>query len=228
EYAVLQSDRGELEVARASAEQGLKLMDALGKNDRNFALRHRFAGVIALQLRDLASAREHFVQSEKHVQDLRNDLLLWQTQVLSGDPAEIPPRLRALLQTPADQAGAVNAVVFVGAHCTLGWRELLARKAQDAIVQFEAATPRFGEVKTHSVFLTMWCMTGLGRALLATGELERAEEVLTRSLRLHRERQVRVTPSRAETLVTLAELHLRRGRATEAAAAAREADEFWQ
>jgi hypothetical protein len=140
----------------------------------------------------------------------------------------IPPRLRAQLESPADQSGVAAGSVLVGTYGTLGWQELLGLRAQDAIAQFEAAARHFDEVRQPMTFLTLWCITSLGRALLATHQPDRAEGILTRSLQLHQQRQVRITPSRAETLVALAEIHLQRGRAPQALTMAREVDEFWQ
>jgi len=235
EYAMVQNQRGELEKAAASVDRALQNDPAIGRNNRSLVLWHRLAGGIALQLRDFASAREHFAQSEEHRQDaegaekdLRNEFLLWHTQVLNGETVQIPPRLGALLESPTDQTGVAGASVLVGAYCTLGWRELQGLRAEEAIAAFEAAARGFDKVGTHWAFLTWWCMTGFGRALLATHQPDRAEEMLTRSLQLHQQRQVRITPSRAETLTALAELHLQRGRAQQAVTVAGEADEFWQ
>jgi len=231
EHAVLDNDRGELEKAGSNLQQVLQIAAAKGgESSYSFKVWHLFAGVIAVQLRDLASAREHYIRSREYAaggaEDLRDQFLLWQTQVMNGEQVPIPGRLRAQIVDAAENVSA-PANVVVGAHCTLAWQDFFALRAQDAIVHFEAATGRFKGLR-HYMFLEFWCMTGLGRALLAIDRLDRAEEVLTRSLQLQQERQVRVTPERAETLVALAELQLRRGRAQEAVTLAREADEFWQ
>ena len=235
EYASLQATRGEFDLAAASIQQALQIATTIKVSDLNLSYFQRSAGLIALQKRDFDVAREHLARSVEYAERLHgreadllfSELLLWQARILNGEQPSPPSRLRAVIEDRANRAEiSFFATVFVGAHCTLGWQDLLGARPRSAIGHFELAAREMEGVRSH--FIRLWCSSGLGRALLADNELDRAEQVLSASLQAHQKNHVRMTPSRAETLIAVAELHLRRGRVEQALLASAEADQFWQ
>jgi len=236
EYAALQDRRGDLDSAASSIRQALLASD-YGTSERSLYFWERLAGEIAVQRRDLAGAREHLKRSLEHAARwsgknaaLISEMLIWQAQVLDGDFAPMPAVLRPLSEDPAKGLATTGAPnLIAGVQCTSGYRALAQGQPAKAIDLFESAASTFEAVARKSFqFLVPWCLTGRGRALLGTGALEQAEVALDQAMQLHQRSKVPASPSRAETLVAIAQLHLRRGRSEDAVRDAREADVFWK
>src|SRR5437762_5563049 len=97
--------------------------------------------------------------------------LLWEAGVMAGEQAPLPPDLAAL-DAGGAKADRKLALAFGVTRCTLGWRQLLGGQPRPAIADFEAAVAMSDRLPSYP-FLGLWCMSGLGRALLAAGDLAR-------------------------------------------------------
>jgi len=237
EYAAMQDLRGDLNSAASSVQQALLASRDYGTSERSLYLWERLAGEIAVQQRDLATAREHLKRSLAHAAQwagknsaLISEMLIWQAQVLDGDLAPIPAALRPLSEDPAKGLATTGAPnLIAGVQCTSGYKALAQGQPAKAIDLFESAAGTFESVARRTFqFLVPWCLTGRGRALLGTGALDQAEGALDQAMHQHQRKAVQATPLHAETLVALAQLHLRRGQNEEALRDAREADSFWK
>ncbi|HUL64472.1 MAG TPA: serine/threonine-protein kinase [Burkholderiaceae bacterium] len=236
EYARLQALRGDLGGAASSIAAAFT---AVGTNtsERTLYFWERMAGEIALQQRDIAGARPHLERARAHAaqwpmanSQLLVEMLLWQAEVLDAKPAPMPSALRSIADDAAKSPGDARLVPLrAGVQCTAGYDAIARGNTAHAIESFERAVTTYEAINDKWFwYLVPWCLTGHARALLATGALDQAESALDRALQLQMQRSVPATPARAETLVALAQLHLRRGRSEDAVRAAREADAFWQ
>jgi len=209
----------------------------LNASERDLHIWEAEAGEIALQRRDFANAKAHLQRSLEHAAQSplkKNisvvEMLLWHARVLEGERAPVPDTLRQSSGDPANGSATTGTpLLAVGVQCTAGQLALEQGQVSAAIGLFETAAKSFDAIVRKTLwFIAPWCLTRHGHALILADDLDAAQSALQHAMQLHDARAVKATPSRAETLVVLTELGLRRGNRSDALGFAREADAFWR